>query len=400
LEIKEMNTGKLFAASAFFMLYLSGCGGGGGAGPVISPAPTPTTKTVVTGVAEKGPFVKGSSVSVYAVTGGAKGALLLQTTTSDDSGNYSADLGSYTGPVIVEASGSYHDEATGNIVPVLASAPIRAALPNAQGNVSLPVTPLTELAVQNAGATLNTATITAANTLVSSIFKVDIIATFPVAPTSAAFATATQTQKDYTLALATVSQIASTSAGASGTDKLQTALTALSQSISSTGMTPEATASFQTALSDFVTTNSNNQTGVSSTSATSLVNVGTYTKSYLLSLQGAFATGAVKGLKFDVALPAGVTVNMDSADSSVLSSSLALSGGSTSGALLLGRFSAGSVTIGIITTAGFSAGQFATLTCNIPSGATAPSAAAFTVKNLNAIDLNGDLMAQATVALN
>lgn len=386
----DMKILKLLAASSLLICTLSACGGGGG---------DTTTggggSTVVTGMATKGPFLKDSIVNVYAVVNGAKGTLLAQTKTSDDNGSYSADLGSYAGPVVVEVSGTYQDEATGGTVTIADTAPIRAALPLAQGSVTLPVTPLTELAVQKTGGNLSAAAITAANTLVSEIFKVDIVATLPVAPTTAALSGATQAQKDYTLALAAVSQMASEAAGASETEKLQTALAGLSEGISATGMTSAASTAFQGALTNFVV-NPNNQTGISDTASTSLVNAGTLSKSYTLSLSGNSA--AAQGLQFDLVLPQGVTVNT-SLDSSLLTSSLSM-GQAYSGALVASKYATGTVTVGIVSTPGISAGAFATVTCNIPAGTTAPAASAFSVSNLTVLDASENPMTGVAVLVN
>lgn len=384
---------KMAALSTLMICTLAACGGGGGTSGS-TPAP-PATKTVLSGIATKGPFLKESVVSVYAVTNGARGALITQTTTSDDNGTYSADLGSYTGPVIVEVSGTFHDEATGHDVAVAGSAPIRAAIPMAQGNVTLPVTPLTELAVQKA-ASFSPDAITAANTLVSNIFKVDVIATLPVAPTAAALGSATQAQKDYTLALAAVSQLASQQGGANDSDNLKTAMTTLSQGISSAGMSGSTSAAFQGALTNFVTSNPNNQTGISDTSTTSIVNAGTTSKSYTLSLQG---SSAVNGVQFDLTLPEGVTVNYNMMDSTMLASSFAMLSGLPSDLMISDRYSSGVLTVGMITMKGVNAGGFAKLTCNIASGVTPPAASAFTVSNLKVVDDSGNPVTGVTVTV-
>ena len=382
---------KIIAASSLVICCLSACGGGGG-----SDAPPVANKTVLAGIATKGPFLTGSIVNVFAVSNGVKGALIIQAKTSDDNGSYSADLGSYTGPVLAEVSGSYLDEATGRTVAVPETAPIRAALPQAQGSVSLPVTPLTELAVQKTGGSLTADAITAANALVSGIFKVDIIGTLPVAPTTAALAGASQAQKDYTLALAVVSQMASEASGTSDSDRLKGTLTALSQGISATGMSSTTSVAFQGALSSFVS-NPNNRTGISDTSATGLVNAGTLSRSYTLTLQG--NVSPAQAIQFDIDLPAGLTVNLNSLDSTLLPGSLIM-GSALPDTLIAGHYSSGTLTVGIITVPGVSAGQFATLTCNIPAGSTAPPASAFVVKNLNVFDGNEKAMAGVSVTVN
>jgi hypothetical protein len=385
---------KLAAVSSLMICTLAACGGGGGTSGS-TPAP-PAAKTVVSGIATKGPFLKESVVSVYAVTNGARGALITQTATTDDNGSYSADLGSYTGPVIVEVSGTFHDEATGRNVAVAGSAPIRAAIPMAQGNVTLPVTPLTELAVQKA-ASLAPDAISAANALVSDLFKVDVVATLPVAPTAAALGNATQAQKDYTLALAAVSQLASQQGGASDSDNLNTAMATLSQGISSAGMSGSASAAFQGALNSFVTSNPNNQTGISDTSTTSIVNAGTISKSYTLTLQG---SSAVNGVQFDLTLPEGMTVNYNKMDSTMLASSLVMLAGFPSDLLVSSKYSSGVLTVGMVTMKGLKAGGLARLTCNVTSGMTPPAGSAFTVSNLKVVDDNGNPVTGVSVTVN
>ena len=390
---------NFFIRSALVLVCLSLAACGGVGGETTTYYGTPAAKTIISGIAMKGPFFKWSTVSVYAVTNGIKGALIGQTKTTDDNGSYRADVGSYTGPVIVEVSGSYQDEATGNIVPVLDTKPIRAALPQVQGNVTLPVTPLTELAVQKTGGAMTAEAITAANTLISEVFKVDIVNTAPVVPKAEAVSAATQSQKDYTLALAAVSQLASASAGANDTAKLQTALATLSQNITETGMSSAVATTFQTALADFVTTNAHNQTGVTDTSTTSLVNVGTLSRNYTLFLQGDTSVGPVKGVQFDLALPQGVTVNVNSADGTILSSSLQISNSGPTDALLSSRLSSGTITVGMVSAQGISPGGFAMLTCNTPAGTTAPAAAAFAVKNLKVIGTKGDSLTGLVVTV-
>jgi hypothetical protein len=327
----------------------------------------------------KGPFKTGSSVMVYAVTNGTKESTpLAQTSVTDDSGSYSADLGSYTGPIIVEVSGTYLDEATGATVTVPSTAPLRAALPNASGNITLPVTALTELAVKNAGGNLTATTITTANALITTIFKVDVTAITPVVPTAAALGTATQSQKDYTLALAAVSQMASSSTGANNSDKLATALTTISQGISSSGMSATVATSFQNSLVTFVQGNSNNQTGVTDISTSGLVSVGTQSYSYNLALQGITTAQSVKGAQFDLALPV-----------DVLSASIKLSSGAPTGTYLDTGFSQTSATIGVMNTQGMSNGVFATITFYMATGKTVPPLTAFGISNFKAVDKDG-----------
>jgi len=378
-------------ALALALMGLAGCGGGGGGGSA-NPSAPPAAVTTLSGVASKGPFLMGSAVQVYAVNNGSKGALLAQTATTDNGGAYSVSLGSYTGPVLVEVTGSYQDEATGSVLAVPVAAPLRAALPQAEGNVTLPVTPLTELAVRQTNGDLSTASITSANSLISSLFKVDIVATMPVVPTAAAMTGATQAQKDYTLALAAVSQLASTSAGTDGSARLGNALASLNQGISSGGMTASAVTTFQSALTAFVTSNAHNQTGVATVTATDLAAVGTVPKSYTLMLQGA---GNAKGVQFELALPAGVSVNLN-ADASLPAGSLSLTGMAATTGTVTSIYASGTVTLAVASQ-GIS-GAFATLTCNVPSGA-APPGSAFSVKDFIAVGFDGTALSGTTVVV-
>ena len=135
----------------------------------------------------------------------------------------------------------------------------------------------------------------------------NIITTLPVTPTATAIINATQAQKDYTLALAAVSQLVSKTNGTDDAEKLKNALATLGNRISATG----------------------------------LVNVGMPTMSYTLSLQGNITAATALGIQFDLALPTGVTVNVNSADSTVSTSSLTQSGSSMTGAILGAKYSSG-----------------------------------------------------------
>lgn len=182
---------------------LSACGGGSGGGSPIASTPA------ISGVASKGPL-NGANVCAYTVVSGAKGALIGNCVTTDQAGNYSIANSSYTGPVILEATGgTYVDEASGAVVSLTTT--LRTAIPNVTPNtfVKASVTALTEIAYQSA---LNaTGGITATNaqdaaTLVQNAFGVaDILATQPVNALNVP-ANATADQQAYSLALATISQ--------------------------------------------------------------------------------------------------------------------------------------------------------------------------------------------------
>lgn len=190
---RPIATALALAAAA---AVLAACGG--------NSAP-PTT---VSGVASKGPL-NGAQVCAYAIASGAKGAPIGACATTDASGHYELNLGSFSGDLLIEASGGHYvDEASGATVAL--AAPLRAALAGVGGGkVGAAVTALTELAVKLAAAqsgALSGANIGAATAAVQSKFGLtDIVGTLPPdalhLPSDASAA-----QRSYALALAVLSQ--------------------------------------------------------------------------------------------------------------------------------------------------------------------------------------------------
>jgi hypothetical protein len=198
-------------APLLLALCLAACGGGGGGGGD-SPTPASTgvqaSGTVVTGVASKGPL-NGSTVCAFAVVNNTQGPAIGTCATNTVNGEYSIDIGTYTGLVLLEATrGSYKDEATGATVPL--AWPLRSVVSTATGSsVSAAITPLTELAFQDANsitAGLTSARVQAAIARVQTSFGVaDIVNTQPVDALNVP-AGAAADRKTYALALATFSQ--------------------------------------------------------------------------------------------------------------------------------------------------------------------------------------------------
>lgn len=227
--MKTLPTIRSAGAGTLLALILAGCGGGDdGATPAV-------TSGKISGVVSKGP-VHGANVCAYAITGGAKGSLIGTCQTTDTSGNYIIDVGSYTGDVLFEASGgSYVDEATGATVDL--ASPLHGMLTSVAGGQAIAaITALTELAYQVANARVGNLTATNIQSAVVSVqnnFGVaDIASTLPVDALSVP-EQATDTQKSYALALATVSQyIKGQPAGSSLTNALQTMQACLSVSTS------------------------------------------------------------------------------------------------------------------------------------------------------------------------
>jgi len=258
---------KSYAVLALSLLVLAavaltGCGGGGGATSTTPGGGTPGSSTIMTGTAFKGPIVNGTA-SVYEITNGQKGSLLT-TAPTGATGSFTADLGSYSGPVMVEvAGGSYTDEATGNTVQ-MGSLTLRTALDNASGNVTVAVTPLTEAAVQYMNGTLTTNMITLANTTVATKFGMaDIVKTIPHNVNTPAIA-GQDSQTYYGLMLAAMSQTAATD-----NMSISTMISRISGGLkdtSSAGAQSLAVlmSTMNQRFTDFETQNPNNKTGVTS----------------------------------------------------------------------------------------------------------------------------------------
>jgi hypothetical protein len=382
-------------------------------------------------------------VNIYSLgADGSKGAL-LGTGGTDDNGAYSISLGSYTGPVLVEAYGKYTDEATGNPLEVYKEKPLRAALPYASGAVALNVTPstdptstststatttptttttpstplsitpLTELAVRQAeqadptGSGKLTATnISTANTLISDIFKVDITATAPIAPTASAFASAPSTpegqaQKDYTIVLAAVSQMMET-----GGTTLEATLNTLNTGIvpETKSMKTETVASIQAAVTTFVASPENKTPVTPDTLAsnTTLQNIGLTTKKLTVVLQGS-SVASVKGIQATITIPADVLLRADT-KGGLLSGVLLAAANAPSG-IIEGKYTAAAngnsatVTLGFITSGNMVAGDLLTLAADLSSDVSEPPASAFTLSAVKLIDADGKAVSGVSLVL-
>ncbi len=219
---------RLFSALKRYMILLLaasviGCGSGGlsDAPPSSSPSPTPTppsAATTVAGAVVDG-FVAGATVRAHKLNAdGTRGDSIGAATTTAANGNYSLNLGDYTGPILIESTGgTYKDWVTGNIVAV--TSPLSAVLSNATGSVTVNVTPLTHMASLRARQDIKVnkitdvaAAIEAANTKIGEYFGIlDIVKNVPIDPTVANSAVGvSQTRVDYALVMAGISQRAST----------------------------------------------------------------------------------------------------------------------------------------------------------------------------------------------
>ena len=251
-----MNIGfKTTGLAWFTAILLTACGGGSGSPPTSSAAGS----NITSGVASKGPL-SGANVCAYAVSASAsQGAQIGNCTSTDAVGNYSVNLGTYTGPVIFKAEGgTYADEATGKTVPL--GMALRSVVANATGGpMTVAITALTELAYQTADAQvgrLSAANIQSATASVQNNFGIpDIMGTQPVDALKVP-ANATDAQKNYALALAGVSQYVNAQPGtslASGLQTLQTCLVA--PTISCGSGNTSVGALLGTALNTFIANN-------------------------------------------------------------------------------------------------------------------------------------------------
>jgi len=366
---------SIIAAILIGMLTLAACGGGGsGSGGAA---------TAISGIASKG-IIRNGSIKVYALNSdGSKGTLLRETVT-DSSGSYRADLGTYQGAVLVEASGSYTDEATGTIKTVPADVPLRAAIDNVTGEATTAVTPLTELATQISEDPLThkirVPNIAASNAQISSLFKVNILTTMPIDPL-VANPTASQEQKEHAVILAAFANLME-----SKSKDLHAVIAEFKESIGSdNSIAIPVAAQFQVALANFAGS-SFNRTGITDISSTNLINIGGSIRPLTISVVG--STALISGIEIVVMLPPGVTVK---ADYGIVTTALQGSGGALSNSITSGHYTSptasmrGKVTLAVVSTTAFAAGEFATLQCDVAPDAT-PKSADFIMTVLDAID--------------
>jgi hypothetical protein len=178
---------------------------------------TVTCAYTVTGTVVKGP-VSGATVAAYAVTNGTMGAQVGGGTT-DSMGNFAISIGSYSGPMMLQASGgTYTDEAMGATMTMQSGDVMACSIPSAAAgatNTGIQMTPVTTMAhsrVHHMTGGITDANIVAANAAMGPYFSVsDILHTMPMDPTVAGSGTgATQDAKNYGMAIAAMSQYAKT----------------------------------------------------------------------------------------------------------------------------------------------------------------------------------------------
>jgi hypothetical protein len=216
MSMKKM----MYLALSFLALLAWGCGGGGSS--------SSDGGTAVNGVATKGP-ISGGKVQVFEIFSSSVpskariGSTVIAEGTTDATGKFNLTIPSNIksgGLLFKLTGGTYTDEATGTTgVKVADQAPngLRAVFSNISGavrrggTISVNITPFTEMGVQALGSsTPSDENIAAANARVTStlgLTGVDITGTTPFDATATPPAGVTQAQIDYSLALATFSQI-------------------------------------------------------------------------------------------------------------------------------------------------------------------------------------------------
>ena len=380
--------------AAGMMGLMTGCGGGGGG------TSSPVTTTTVAGTAAKGILYPGS-ISIYAVdAAGVKAATPLKTVLTDTSGQFSADVGVYSGTILIEATGTYTDEASGASVVIDTSRPMRAVIDSVSGSVArrFAVTPLTDLAYSLAG-TLTAANVAAANVRVSGLFKVsDITAIEPVQANAAVLGGATLEQQTYTLALAALSQMAKTSSGgaAAAFSQIATLLSSFAADLSlsaTAGLGSGNTAAFAAALA---TATSGSLSGFTSAIA-NLAGAGMTSLKLTLAISSPAAGTSIGAVQGTIAFPAGTSVRVVPGTAGEVVAGLFTTLGAASSSLGSASFVAPTFTFGVINASGFGAGDFATVIVDVASGA--PTAASFTVGNVKVVDINGTTLTGVTVTL-
>ena len=351
----NMRNALLLFKDLAICLLIAGCGGGSTTGI----APAGPAQTTVTGVASKG-IIKGGTVKIYApaASGDIGGKILLATTATDNSGRFSAAIGSYKGMVLLEVSGSlvYTNEATGIKESIGEAAPLRAVvvIDNAGDAEAVTLSPLSELATRKAlsGSFLTENSIRSANTLLSNLFQFDIIAVQPVEPAIPAINAATQGQRDYTIALAAIAKLAA-SAGS-----LSAVLDSFSSDLAATSRLSAGTAiGFRNAAAAFLSDSAHNQTGMTALSR-ALSDVGNYTGVLYLATQGG-ASAPIGSIQMTLVLPAGVTIKKG-ADGEAM---VAVSGAADKAAATGKNYiEPDTLILAIISSPGFALGEFAAIT--------------------------------------
>jgi len=186
-------------------------------GQIGSVPPVPVMNASVSGTAFNGP-VSSAKVMAFAINNGTMGAQIASVAT-DNQGNFTMPLGSYTGPVMLQMSGaSYIDEASNKAMTMAANDVMSAVLStvapgaNVTGVWMTPVTSMAQSRASGMAGGMTDANIAAANTAMGNYFLVsDILYVQPMNPlVSGSGTSASLAAKNYGMTLAAMSQYAKT----------------------------------------------------------------------------------------------------------------------------------------------------------------------------------------------
>lgn len=219
-------TGTVVKTGAMALaLVLAGCGGGGGASPPVAGAP-PVAQRDVQGTVAKG-LVKGGKVSVHPIdVQGVRASAALATATTGADGTYKLQIPVTVRNFVIEVGAApgavMADEATGTDIALPASMKLRSIVmlaDNAVGSYQGSVSPLTEMVArtaETADGKLPQQAVAQAKASVRTLLGFDPETVKPVNSNSAAAATASEDEKNQSLALAAISKMASTASADCG----------------------------------------------------------------------------------------------------------------------------------------------------------------------------------------
>lgn len=200
---------RILGAALLVLQLAAACGGGSATGV------GPDSTGFVSGTVTKGP-VSGATVVAFGIAGGRPG-FQVGSASTDAMGNFSLSIGTYAGPVMLQASGgSYTDEATGASMGMAQGDVMTVAIPTiaagatASGIQVTPVTAMAQAIAQRVAGGMSDVNIAAANAAMGKYFSVaDIVRVRPMNPlVPGSGAAASQDARNYGMTLAAMSEYA------------------------------------------------------------------------------------------------------------------------------------------------------------------------------------------------
>lgn len=260
-------------------LALTGCGGGGGGGNS-SPAPdAPVAQRTVQGTAAKG-LIKGAKVSVHAIDAqGVRASALLASTTTASDGTYKVQVPVSVRNFVIEVSTApgavMADEASGADLPFPDAMKLRSVVTLAEtatGAYEGTVSPLTEMVARTAqtlDGKLPPQAVAQAKASVRTLLGFDPETVKPVNSNSVAAISASEDEKNQSLALAAISKMAGTAsadcAQSNAGERMSCVVTKLAGSVTvkdgQPGLDPARLAQFRAAIEAVALDKTINRTG-------------------------------------------------------------------------------------------------------------------------------------------